>query len=302
VTATPNLDAALVAAQAEAKSLKRDGKNQHGGYKYATADQVADLGRQLLTKHGLCWTRISSTLSAPVLATSDIGNQAYVGDVTIGWKLKHGATGETDSGSAQYPVITSKQRPHEKAVAASVTYGCGQIIQGILCWDREDEKHAVDRRADGVEDDAPVRPPASATQPRNDGARCNGPKGSNIAKACRSRAIELAKLEGRGPLVVWETWCHALAVQPLPDGSWPKAEQLLVEDGKRLSEALKEAIAERKADLDRQRPEPPEREPGDDPDEDEVPEDDARALADETARKLTDAFPGTRRRGAEAPA
>jgi hypothetical protein len=158
----PTLAAALVAAQGEAKSLKRDGKNQHGGYKYATADQVADLGRQLLTRHGLAWSRLSHRLQAPTLALADIGNQTYVGDVVICWALRHGPTGETLAGEAAYPVICSKQRPHEKATAASVTYGCGQIIQGVLCWDREDERHAVDRRADGEDDEPPAPKPSKA--------------------------------------------------------------------------------------------------------------------------------------------
>jgi hypothetical protein len=221
MTSTPNLDAALVAAQAEARSLKRDGKNQHGGYKYATADQVADLGRQLFTKHGLAWSRTTTTLQGPTLKPADIGNQDYVGDVVIGWKLRHGASGEQDTGTGTYPIITSKQRPHEKATAASVTYGCGQIIQGVLCWDREDEKHAVDRRGDGevIEHAPDVQPEASA-------------------KACRAKVEQLAALTNSAPPAVWALWCERLKFEPMTDGGVPTAFDLTVREGQAMLEAL----------------------------------------------------------------
>jgi hypothetical protein len=221
MTSTPNLDAALVAAQAEARSLRRDGRNQHGGYKYATADQVADLGRQLFTKHGLAWSRTSTTLQGPTLKLADIGNQDYVGDVIIGWKLRHGPSGEQDTGTGTYPIITSKQRPHEKATAASVTYGCGQIIQGVLCWDREDEKNAVDRRGDGEASE-----PASDVQPEAS------------AKACRAKVEQLAALTDSAPPDVWALWCERLRVEPMQDGGPPTASDLTVREGQLILEAL----------------------------------------------------------------
>jgi hypothetical protein len=221
MTSTPNLDAALVAAQAEARSLKRDGKNQHGGYKYATSDQIADLGRQLLTKHGLAWSRISTELQGPTLAFADIGNQSYVGDVVIGWKLRHGLTGEQEFGSGVFPIITSKQRPHEKAAVASTTYGCGQIILGLLCWDREDEKHAVDRRGDGdvTEATPDVQPEASA-------------------KACRTKVEQLAALTDSPPPDVWALWCERLRFESMQDGGPPTASDLTVREGQAMLDAL----------------------------------------------------------------
>jgi hypothetical protein len=281
--ATPNLDAALVAAQAKAKSLKRDGRNQHGGYKYATADQVADLGRALLTEHDLAWSRTKHRLCGPTLALSDIGNQAYVGDVIIEWTLRHGPTGETIAGEAQYPVITSSRRPHEKAVAASVTYGCGQILQGLLCWDREDEKHAVDRRADGADDDVD-----DSASPVDEYLARKGPRCSGKAKALGAHVHDLvtsvSKLLGKDWKATWEQTLRKDGVVPI--GILP--EQLLVEDGKRIADKLEGAVLNLEAKLEqtnaeRSRPAPPdgpvEREPGDDPDEDdEVPEDDAAAM------------------------
>jgi hypothetical protein len=294
-TATPNLDAALVAAQAKAKSLKRDGKNQHGGYKYATADQVADLGRALLTEHDLAWSRTKHRLCGPTLALSDIGNQAYVGDVIIEWTLRHGPTGETIAGEAQYPVITSSRRPHEKAVAASVTYGCGQILQGLLCWDREDEKHAVDRRADGAEDDvdevAPEpRSPVDEYLARK-GTRCAG-KAKTLGAHVHDLVTSVSKLLGKDWKATWEQTLRKDGVVPI--GVLP--EQLLVEDGKRIADKLEGAVVNleaklEQANVDRSRPQPPEgpaaerekAEPGDDPDEDGVPEDDAAAMREAEA-------------------
>jgi hypothetical protein len=284
MTSTPNLDAALVAAQAEARSLKRDGKNQHGGYKYATADQVADLGRQLFTKHGLAWSRTSTTLQGPTLKLADIGNQDYVGDVIIGWKLRHGPSGEQDTGTGTYPIITSKQRPHEKATAASVTYGCGQIIQGVLCWDREDEKHAVDRRGDGEAADSVE--PAPDVQSEASAAVC---------RELAERIAELALVPG-GPPSVWLGFCSRLKIEPMPDGGPPRAAELTAAEGVRMRAALEGEIRRLEAKAR-------ERERGDD-DGDEVPEDDASELA-RVERQVHGTFPGTISRGrgrAQAPA
>lgn len=212
-----SLAAALVAAQNEAQTLKRDAKNQHQGYRYASADQVFDLGRELLSRHGLAWSRLRSEVRPPALVVSDIGSQSYVGDVVIHWTLFHEG-GATIDGSATYPVIAAKSRPHDKATAASVTYGCGQIITGLLCWDREDEKNSVDRRGDGkpeAEKGAEPRKrkpdiePAAAPEPA-DSAR----------RRARSLAVELGLLRGCPPNDVWVEAAHrsraAAADQPVP--------------------------------------------------------------------------------------
>lgn len=48
-----NIHAALALALAEIHRLKKDDKNQHGGYKYVSVDDVKDHVRPILAKHGL---------------------------------------------------------------------------------------------------------------------------------------------------------------------------------------------------------------------------------------------------------
>lgn len=158
-TFAPELAAALVAAQAEAVSLTRDGSGQHG--KYTSSDEIAAVARGLLTRHGLAWVRVGVELLTPTLSQCELGNQAYVGDLIERWALVHESGAAIVTEGSKMPIIASKGRPHDKAVGASLTYDAGAVLRGLLCLDRED-KNAIDQRRD--EDDGRRQPPP-ATPP-----------------------------------------------------------------------------------------------------------------------------------------
>jgi hypothetical protein len=185
----PELARALVAAQKAVESVERDGSGQNGAY--ASADAIARVAREALTQHGAAWMRVGVEFAPPGLADCDIGNQAYIGDLCERWVIVH-ESGSALVGSSRMPIIASKGRPHDKAVGASLTYDVGHAVRGALCLDREDKKHAVDKREDTDDgqwqrrEQPQRRPPASkpATAPA---------KSAPVDEVARIRA-DLARL------------------------------------------------------------------------------------------------------------
>ena len=151
---SPDLARALVAAQRQAQTLRRDGKGQHGAY--TSSDEIAGVARDVLTAHGLAWVRLGVELCEAALHGCELGNQAYVGDLVERWALVHESGGALFASGSRMPVIASKGRPHDKAVGASLTYDAGAVLRGLLCLDREDKNTAVDQRHD--EDDGRAQP------------------------------------------------------------------------------------------------------------------------------------------------
>lgn len=164
----PELARALVAAQKAVASVERDGSGQNGAY--ASADAIARVAREALTQHGAAWMRVGVEFAPPGLADCDIGNQAYIGDLCERWVIVH-ESGSALVGSSRMPIIASKGRPHDKAVGASLTYDVGHAVRGAMCLDREDKKHAVDKREDTDDgqwtrrEQPQRRPPASKPAP-----------------------------------------------------------------------------------------------------------------------------------------
>lgn len=145
------LFAALAKAQAGAETIGKDGKNSHGGYKYATAENVIRGARKAMAEHGL--SVITTWSSDPVDPPPGAGQKDGPGQwvsarVRVDWALLH-ASGGVVTGSADTEAMSSRLRPPDKAVAAAVTFCHGFILRGLLNLDRaEEDEDAVDRRKD----------------------------------------------------------------------------------------------------------------------------------------------------------
>jgi hypothetical protein len=209
----PELAKAIVEAHRACEMLERDGVGDKG--KYTTGDAISAEARRVLNLHGAAWLLVDVGLEKPGLEISDIGQQAYVGDVREVWMIVH-ENGAALVGEGRMPVVTSRGRPHDKAVGASLTYGAGQILRGALNLVRED-KNAIDKRQD--EPAADVQPEASA-------------------KACRAKVEQLAALTDSAPPDVWALWCERLKFEPMTDGGVPTAFDLTVREGQAMLEAL----------------------------------------------------------------
>lgn len=143
--ATPDLYAALAAAQADVTSVGKDGTNTQRGYRYATTEAMIRGARQHLAAHGLAFFS-TWTQAVPAPPQGDIGKQHVAATVSIHWVVGHASGGQI-SGVATMDAIGSPARPPDKAVAAAVTYALGFVLRGLLLLDRADEdEHAVDQR------------------------------------------------------------------------------------------------------------------------------------------------------------
>jgi len=243
------LAAALVEAQSAVGAVTMNGRNDQIRKDYATSDDICAAAKLALNAAGAAFVRLGTSVSPPGLADYELGNQGYAGDVEERWMIVH-KDGAAIVGTTTMPVIVSKGRPHEKAVSASLTYGAGVTLRGVLCIERED-KNAVDRREDKRSDDRinrrggqPQRRQQGPEQPPQR-PRCTG-KGKPIADANWARCNELAELYGQPPGHVWETACAKLGFMD-PKGKAAELGQLYIEDGRKAGELLKMWIATERA-------------------------------------------------------
>jgi hypothetical protein len=168
----------MLRAQAAAHSLTRDANNKQIGYDYTTADQVSEACRRLLTTEGLFFTKLNTRpvpRSHDLDGQLDIGNQYYSADVEITYAIVHAESGDMMIETSTWPIIVARARPHDKAMAATVTYATGQILMGLLCLDREDRndrERNVDSRTEDVDSppreprESRTRKPAAAAKPK----------------------------------------------------------------------------------------------------------------------------------------
>lgn len=242
----PELAAAIVAAQTAADKLRRDGKGDKG--KYTTSDAIAAEGSRVLNEHGAAWVRTGLDFAEPGLASSDIGNQAYVGDLVQTWMIVHKG-GAALVGCSRMPVITSRGRPPDKATAASLTYDVGQVLRGALCMERENE-NAIDRRQD-VDDGSKYRQDrpkgkraSSPDAPPDIGPRCTG-KAEPIAIAIDELATELSGLLKKDKWLIYRSAVKHAGIDLAPyDNVAPNPSGLLIADGKAVKAKLEAKISE----------------------------------------------------------
>jgi len=252
---------AIVAAQQAVSKVEKAGYNKQLGKSYATADDIAAAGKAALNDHGAAFMRTDTRVQAPSLAEYDLGCQAYAGDVIASWMIVH-ESGAALVGLDEIPVIVSKGRPHDKAVSASLTYGFGVTIRGVLCMEREERDNAVDARED-VGDGRPMarrgqpprsrpRPPSGPTPPAGPvrpakpdlGPRCSGKSGSAIAEANERRMNKLAEQDHEAELLdVWVWGLKQSKIDPSKygHGLTPTdltAFDLTIPDGIKLREVL----------------------------------------------------------------
>lgn len=135
---------ALAKAQGECKTVGKDGHNKYSKYNYSTAENMIRAARKPFADNGFAFWY--SWRCEPVEAVSDQGGQYTICIVHIDWRLSHSA-GHLERDSCAMAAIGSKQRPDDKAVAATLTYLHGFILRGLLGLDRDEEDaDAVDQR------------------------------------------------------------------------------------------------------------------------------------------------------------
>jgi hypothetical protein len=270
----PTVALGLLGAQRAARSLTRDSANKQIGYDYTSADQITEAARVLLNAQGLFFTKLKFKPVARSHDTDgdiDIGNQYYAGDVEITYAIVHAESGDMLVETSTIPIVVAKARPHDKGLAASVTYATGQILMGLLCLDRED-RNDRERNVDSRHEDMGERSAKPPTKPRGPrankspqapadvvppdvemqrdplGARCNG-KAAGISKSIGERMRTMVETRGGKAADVWADVLAEAGIDVSKYGRVPRSEALTIPDGTAVRDYLIRVL-EAPADMD----------------------------------------------------
>ena len=149
----------LLKAQQAVEAVEKESRNDFGGYKYASAEDMITASREVLHKHGLLVTRNGWRVVREPDATPLV-EAVYI----LGHKDGHSVVCAT-----QYPICVGKGRPEDKSLNASLTTGLSYFLRDLLLIPRCDEE--VDQRPDTIANKGGVRstnkPPASSKGSNN---------------------------------------------------------------------------------------------------------------------------------------
>jgi len=127
----------LLQAQREIEGVHKGSKNDFGGYKYASAEDMITASREVLHKNGLIVTRNGWRIIRSDDDAAPIVEAVYV--------LAH-ESGANVVCATQYPICVGKGRPEDKALNASLTTGLSYFLRDLLLIPRCDDE--VDCRPD----------------------------------------------------------------------------------------------------------------------------------------------------------
>lgn len=118
----PNLVTALHAAQWDAKRIDKDSKNTFSNYDYTSAESMMSMWTEISGRHGLALFPLELNIrytpgDPPTLQTA--------------WLLSH-LGGEDRTLTMEWPVVTGKGKPLDKAIASARTSSLGYLIRDLL--------------------------------------------------------------------------------------------------------------------------------------------------------------------------
>jgi hypothetical protein len=180
--------AKLLKAQAAIKPVAKEGKNQHFGYAYATAEDVLTEARRVLGEAGLVARRGAWTLG-PLpegLATKRDTNKdtgAVVeqndGMITIAFDLIDPESGEMQTDVLPFPLVLERGKPLDKSLKAAITTAESDWLVGLLLIPRGGADVDVDGRGQ-ADEEAPVGKPRD--QPSGVTVGFGSAKGQDVAE------------------------------------------------------------------------------------------------------------------------
>jgi|6_EtaG_2_1085325.scaffolds.fasta_scaffold02767_14 hypothetical protein len=112
------LSAALAAAQAMATRIDKDGRNDFQRYDYTSAENMMQLWTEIAGSQGLSLYPARSQVKGELLKCR--------------WILEHGPTGAGREIRRDEPIVVSKGKPLDKAIASARTTGLGYLIRDLL--------------------------------------------------------------------------------------------------------------------------------------------------------------------------
>lgn len=120
--AEPTLVRALHAAQFEANRIDKDSKNTFSNYDYTSAESMMSMWTEISGRHGLALFPMELNIrynpgDPPILQTT--------------WLLSH-IRGEDRTLTMEWPIVTGKGKPMDKAIASARTSSLGYLIRDLL--------------------------------------------------------------------------------------------------------------------------------------------------------------------------
>ncbi len=113
---------ALHAAQWEARSISKDSRNSFSSYDYTSAESMMRMWTDISGRHGLALFPLELAVKyapgdPPILCTT--------------WILSH-IRGEDRTLTMDWPIVTGKGKPMDKAIASARTSSLGYLIRDLL--------------------------------------------------------------------------------------------------------------------------------------------------------------------------
>jgi hypothetical protein len=146
--------AALIAAQAAAQAVAKEGRNDWHGYNYATAESVFAEAKMVLAAQGLGLQCVKREIGPPIGRDND----GVAATITKQWKVIHASGEEIVYPEWKWPVVPERGRPFDKAIAAAETVCRHYFTLDLL---------QISRTEGGVDMDDPARDRQNAEQARN---------------------------------------------------------------------------------------------------------------------------------------
>lgn len=124
MTTSSELTKAVAAVMKDVKRIAKDDKNQHGGYKYTSIDDIKDSLRPMLAKHGLEVRTTEVEYALETLKTKS--GDSVSARITFELKLRH------ESGAEDEPERTTVTLPHTGAqtTGAAKSYAIKEWLKG----------------------------------------------------------------------------------------------------------------------------------------------------------------------------
>ncbi len=134
----PTLGAALAGAILAASAVKKDARNAHHGYRYASADAIIAEARQALAGNGLSLVPLEQS----------IDRSGHAPDLVRRFVLLH-ESGESMTIGCVWPIVEERGRPLDKAMAIAATSSLAYTLRDLLQLPRISPSEDLAAQKDG---------------------------------------------------------------------------------------------------------------------------------------------------------
>ncbi len=195
MTAKENVYTALLKAQAAITPAEKNATNAFHRYDYVSADAMVDHCRRVLCDCGLTVSQLG------VERLGDPNAEARPTEwMRVGYVAYHAESGTSFAWAHDFPAVSEKGRPSDKAVCGALTVNLSYAIRGLLLVprsdenepDKRDDRHYDPKAKPTVAKSATVEPtvdiPPSWTSGEVDHAIAKNPRIAGAAKIDKSKA------------------------------------------------------------------------------------------------------------------